>query len=51
MENGRLLLTTRAKLAPYLLQLLNVNTGPLLDDPRAQQLVLSNQESLQNWLM
>ena len=51
MENGRMLLTTRAKLAPYLLQLLNVNTGPLLDDPRAQQLVLSNQESLQNWLM
>ena len=51
MENGRQLLTTRAKLAPYLLQLLNVNTGPLLDDPRAQQLVLSNQESLQNWLM
>ena len=51
MENGRLLLTTRAKLAPYLLQLLNVNTGPLLDDPRAQQLVLSNQESLQNCLM
>ncbi|MDG1034165.1 MAG: WYL domain-containing protein [Luminiphilus sp.] len=51
MENGRLSLTTRAKLAPYLLQLLNVNTGPLLDDPRAQQLVLSNQESLQNWLM
>ena len=51
MENGRLLLTTRAKLAPYLLQLLNVNTGPLLDDPRAQQLVLSNQKSLQNWLM
>ena len=51
IENGRLLLTTRAKLAPYLLQLLNVNTGPLLDDPRAQQLVLSNQESLQNWLM
>ena len=51
MENGRLLLTTRAKLAPYLLQLLNVNTGPLLDDPRAQQLVLSNHESLQNWLM
>ncbi|MDA8662724.1 WYL domain-containing protein [Luminiphilus sp.] len=51
MENGRLSLTTRAKLAPYLLQLLNVNTGPLLDDPRAQQLVLSNHESLQNWLM
>ena len=51
MENGRLLLTTRAKRAPDLLQLLNVNTGPLLDDPRAQQLVLSNQESLQNWLM
>jgi predicted DNA-binding transcriptional regulator YafY len=51
MDNGRLSLTTRAKLAPYLLQLLNVNTGPLLDDPRAQQLVLGNQESLQHWLM
>lgn len=51
MTDGQLALSVRAKLAPYLLQLLNVNTGPLLDDPKAQQLVLSNQKSVHHWLM
>ena len=51
MIEGRLELPVRAKLAPYLLQLLNVNTGPLLEDPRAQQLVLTNQDTVNTWLM
>ncbi|MEC8158006.1 MAG: WYL domain-containing protein [Pseudomonadota bacterium] len=51
MSNGRLELQVRAKLAPYLLQLLNVNTGTLLEDPRAQQLVLNNQDDLNTWLI
>ena len=51
MSNGRLELQVRAKLAPYLLQLLNVNTDTLLEDPRAQQLVLTNRDNLNTWLM
>jgi hypothetical protein len=51
MIEGRLEIPVRAKLAPYLLQLLNVNTGPLLEDPRAQQLVLTNQDTVNTWLM
>ena len=51
MIEGRLDLPVRAKLAPYLLQLLNINTGPLLEDPRAQQLVLTNQNALDAWLI
>jgi predicted DNA-binding transcriptional regulator YafY len=51
MSDGRLELEVRAKLAPYLLQLLNVNTGALLKDPRAQQLILTNQDALNTWLM
>ena len=51
MSDGHLELPVRAKLAPYLLQVLNVNTGPLLEDPRAQQLVLTNQNAVTTWLM
>ena len=51
MIEGRLELSVRAKLAPYLLQLLNVNTGTLLEDPRAQQLILTNQNALDTWLI
>ena len=32
MTNGQLKLTVRAKLAPYLLQLLNLNVGKQLED-------------------
>ena len=38
MTNGQLKLTVRAKLAPYLLQLLNLNVGKQLEDARAQQM-------------
>jgi predicted DNA-binding transcriptional regulator YafY len=51
MSGGRLEIAVRAKLAPYLLQLLNVNTAELLEDPRAQQLVLTNQDEVNAWLM
>jgi hypothetical protein len=30
---------------------LNVNTAELLEDPRAQQLVLTNQDEVNAWLM
>jgi predicted DNA-binding transcriptional regulator YafY len=51
MSGGRLEIAVRAKLAPYLLQLLNVNTAELLEDTRAQQLVLTNQDEVNAWLM
>ena len=51
MSRGRLEIAVRAKLAPYLLQLLNVNTAELLEDPKAQQLVLINQDEVNAWLM
>jgi hypothetical protein len=41
----------RAKLAPYLLQLLNLNVGKQLVDPRAQQIVLANHEDISQWLI
>ena len=35
----------------YLLQLLNVNTGRLHDDPKAQQLILTNHRAVNDWLI
>ena len=51
MTNGQLKLTVRAKLAPYLLQLLNLHVGKQLDDPRAQQIVLGNYDEISHWLI
>lgn len=51
MTDGQLKLTIRAKLAPYLLQLLNLHVGKQLDDPRAQQIVLANYQEISHWLM
>ena len=51
MTDGQLKLPVRAKLAPYLLQLLNLNLGEKLDDPRAQQIVLENHQSIRQWLI
>ena len=51
MHSGQLSLRVRAKLAPYLLQLLNLNVGKQLDDPRAQQIVLANHEDISRWLI
>ena len=50
MTDSKLYLSVRAKLAPYLLQLLNVNTGRLHDDPKAQQLILTNHRAVNDWL-
>ena len=51
MINGQLNLTIRAKLAPYLLQLLNLHVGKQLEDPRAQQIVLANYDEISRWLI
>jgi len=51
MTNGQLKLTVRAKLAPYLLQLLNLHVGKQLEDPRAQQIVLANYDEISHWLI
>ena len=50
MQNNALCLTVRAKLARYLLQLLNIKTVEIDEDPRAQQLILSNASELEKWL-
>ncbi|NND69691.1 MAG: WYL domain-containing protein [Halioglobus sp.] len=49
MEDGALIVQTRARLVPYVLQLLHVDTGTA-DDPRAQQIVVENREELSPWL-
>lgn len=51
MTDGKLKLAIRAKLAPYLLQLLNLHVGKQLDDPRAQQIVLANYQEISHWLI
>lgn len=51
MTNGQLNLSVRAKLAPYLLQLLNLNVGKQLEDARAQQIVLANYDEISPWLI
>ena len=51
MTGGQLNLPVRAKLAPYLLQLLNLNVGKQLEDPRAQQIVLANYDEISPWLI
>lgn len=50
MQNNALSLTVRAKLARYLLQLLNIKVFEIDEDPRAQQLVLHNASDLETWL-
>ncbi|MCH1553388.1 MAG: WYL domain-containing protein, partial [Luminiphilus sp.] len=50
MQNNALCLTVRAKLARYLLQLLNIKIVEIDEDPRAQQLILSNASELERWL-
>ncbi len=51
MTELRFNLRVRARLVPYLLQLLNINAGDLHEDPRAQQVVISNREELRPWLL
>ncbi len=49
MEDGALVVHTRARLVPYVLQLLRVDTGAAVD-PRAQQIVVENRDELAPWL-
>ena len=51
MCEGVLHITLRARLLNYLVQLLNINTGTPHDDPRAQQVIIANQEAVADWLI
>ena len=50
MRDGRLCITTRGTLVPYALQRLNVHPGDRPATPESQQLALSNQNSVAQWL-
>ena len=50
MRDGHLTLPVRARLATYLLQLLNIQTGEPHSDPRAQQVVIANYGDIEPWL-
>jgi hypothetical protein len=51
MENGELTVRVRARLVNYLMQLLNINAGAPLDDPKAQQVVIANSREVSPWLL
>jgi predicted DNA-binding transcriptional regulator YafY len=50
MENGVLEVSTRARLVPYVLQLLRIEPQGLAEDPTAQQIVVENISELNIWL-
>ena len=50
MRDGRLHLRTRATLATYLLQLLQLDPSGEQENPLAQQIVVANRETLAPWL-
>ena len=50
MNKGMLQVSTRARLVPYVLQLLHINPNELADDPTAQQIILKNRDELAPWL-
>ena len=50
MTDGQWQLSVRAKLLPYLLKLLHLDPAQILDDPRAQQIVILNQSDIEGWL-
>ncbi|NQY01948.1 MAG: WYL domain-containing protein [Halieaceae bacterium] len=50
MQEGSLLITTRAKLVPYALKLLHLDPAELLNDPIAQQIVVNNRDAIEPWL-
>lgn len=51
MKNGQLSIITRAALASYLLQQMQVNFKTLEADPKAQQLMLVNLDDIKQWLI
>jgi predicted DNA-binding transcriptional regulator YafY len=50
MENGVLAIATRARLVPYVLQLLHIEPDELAEDATAQQIVVENRSELARWL-
>ncbi|MBT6265669.1 MAG: WYL domain-containing protein [Halieaceae bacterium] len=50
MNQGQLCVIVRARLANYLLQLLNIHTGEALSDPKAQQVIIANRANITAWL-
>jgi predicted DNA-binding transcriptional regulator YafY len=50
MEHGALEIATRARLVPYVLQLLHIEPNELADDPTAQQIIVENRSELAAWL-
>ena len=50
MQNGELVISTKAALAQYLIQEMQVRTDSLAKTPQQQQLVLVNEEDLKPWL-
>ena len=50
MQNGQLVVSTRAALAQYLLKELQVNTKFHDEKAEAQQLVLVNKDDIKQWL-
>lgn len=50
MQDGELIISTRAALAQYVLQEMQVNIKFLDEYPEAQQLVLANKKDIQKWL-
>ena len=50
MQNGQLVITTRAALAQYVLQEMQVNIKFHDENPTAQQLVLTNKSDIKQWL-
>jgi predicted DNA-binding transcriptional regulator YafY len=50
MTDGALSITTRGKLVPYALKLLQISPGKTLQAPMAQQIVVANRDELEPWL-
>ena len=50
MVQGALEISTRARLVPYVLQLLHIEANKLASEPTAQQIVIENRSELAPWL-
>lgn len=50
MENGRLVLTERAALIPYMFQVFNIDPLKLEGKPEAQQIVIQNRNEIEDYL-
>ena len=50
MVDGQLAIEARARLVPYALKLLHLDPAETVDEPTAQQIVVSNRQELEPWL-